>query len=72
MVATFTVAFVGADYFANEIFRLDEEKTAYANDLARNLAIFLSDFYDENAPSNGTHGSIANLATTSRRMSLIL
>jgi len=60
-VATFTVRFAGADYFANEVFQLDEEKTAYANDLAQNLAIFLGDFYDENAPSNGTHGSIANL-----------
>ena len=61
MVATFMVKFVGADYFANEVFQLDEEKTAYANDLAQNLALFLSDFYDENVPSNGTHGSIANL-----------
>ena len=61
MVATFTVTFVGADYFANEVFKLDEEKTAYANDLAQNLAIFLGDFYDENVPSNGTHGSITNL-----------
>jgi len=60
-VATFTVKFVGADYFANEMFGLDEEKTAYANELALNLAIFLGDFYDENVPSNGTHGSIANL-----------
>ena len=60
MVATFTVTFVGADYFADEVFRLDEEKTAYANDLAQNLAIFLNDFYDETVPSNGTHGSIAD------------
>ena|GEM_PF-1922349 len=59
-VATFTVKFVGADYFANEVFRLDEEKTAYANELAQNLAIFLNDFYDETVPSNGTHGSIAD------------
>jgi len=28
MVATFTVTFVGVDYFANEIFQLDDEKTA--------------------------------------------
>jgi len=61
MVATFTVRFVGADYFANEVFKLDEEKTVYANELAQNLAIFLGDFYDENVPSNGTHGSIANM-----------
>jgi len=40
-VHTFTILFVGADYFANEVFGLTEEQAQLARYFAENLALFL-------------------------------
>lgn len=41
-VHTFTILFVGADYFANEVFQLTEEQAQLSRYFAENLALFLS------------------------------
>ena len=58
---TYTVSFVGAEYFANEIFKLDEEKAATAGYYAQNLVLFLDERDSETVAANGTHRSISDL-----------
>jgi len=40
---TYTVSFTGADYFANEVFKLDDIKAELARNYAENLTLFLQD-----------------------------
>jgi len=58
---TYTISFVGADYFSNEVFRLNDEKAATARDFAENLVLFLDDRDNEGVPGNGSHKGIGDL-----------
>ena len=58
---TYTVSFVGADYFADEVFKLDEEQAELARDYAENLVIFLDERDNETVSGNGTHLNISDL-----------
>ena len=60
IVYTYTVDFVGSEYFADTVFKLTPEKASYARDLGNNLAVFLGDKDSENVPNNDTHGNIGD------------
>ena len=60
-VYTYTISFVGEDYFADKVFELDEEKVALARSYAENLVIFLDERDNEAVAGNGSHKYISEL-----------
>ena len=58
---SYTVSFIGKRYFADEVFKLSEEKAALAKAYAENLVLFLDGRDDESVAGNGSHKSIGDL-----------